>query len=303
MRGARIIAIQSRAWEARKPDGLRSNRATGSGIGPLLQRRCRRAPRRGLPPARHDDIELAHPPKRAGPGAAGARPAAGLPDARPPPRPGPPPDPADAATRRRELLAQPHPPRRPAGPRPGGPLGDPGGLDLAARRGGARRKLPDAAGPLPRSGLRPGAGDLLHLWPAGLPVRLAPGSLGAGRAQRQGRLARRLCRSLEVLDRAARPGPGAEAPPAASLRHLRQAPAADGRGRPCPAALPGLAGASRGALAGPARLLGRAEPPGGQPRRPCRQVSRRGGRALPDPRLSRFRVVEDESGFSVVEEA
>ncbi len=86
------------------------------GTGKLLHRRRRGAAPAGLPPVWHDDIELAHPPQRAGPETAGEGPAGDLPGTGPAARPRAAPDPADAAARRRELLAQPHPPGRPARP-------------------------------------------------------------------------------------------------------------------------------------------------------------------------------------------
>ncbi len=185
-----------------------------------------------------------------------------------------------------------------------GPRRDGRGNSAVTARGRAAPSASALRPPLSRSRLRPGPRRLLHLRPAGLSLRLAPGSLGQC-AQRQGRLARGLCHGLEVLARPACAGSGAEAPPAAPLRDLRQAAAAHRRGRPRPAALSGLARAPHPPLAGPARLLGGAEPPGGEPRRPCPEVQGRGRGALPDAAAlalpggrGRVRVQRDRGGLS-----
>jgi hypothetical protein len=66
--------------------------------------------------------------------------------------------------------------------------------------------------------------------------------------------------------------PPAETRPSSPLRHDRQAPPPNRRGRSSHAAVPGLARASRCALAGASRLLGRAEPSSHQLHRSPRQM-------------------------------
>jgi hypothetical protein len=63
--------------------------------------------------------------------------------------------------------------------------------------------------------------------------------------------------------------------------NARAAAPARRRGRPPRAAVPGAARAPGPCLARPSHLLGRAEPAGGQPGRPRREVLRRNGRARP----------------------
>src|SRR5215211_2465369 len=175
----------------------------------------------------------------------------------------------------RALLAGPSVARRP--PRPGArpPQRRAAGLGLERAR-----ELQDAAGAVSRRALCQGAGLLLHLRPAGVPVRLAPRRFG--RRPREPRpMARAVRRGMEVLERAERSGPAPEAPARTPLRDDRTAAPARRRGRPPRPAFPGFAPAPRPALARPPRLLGHAEPAGHQPARPRREMRRRSGRPGP----------------------
>jgi len=178
-------------------------------------------------------------------------------------------------SRRRVLLARPPAARRSSRPGARPPQRRAAGLGL-----GRGRELPDAAGAVSRGALRQGAGLLLHLRPAGVPLRLAPRP--CGRRPREPRAVARALRSgLEVLERAERSGPSLEAPARTPLRDDRTAAPARRRGRPPHPAFPGFAPAPRPALARPPRLLGHAEPAGHQPSRPCREMRRGGGRPGP----------------------
>ncbi len=139
-------------------------------------------------------LPVARVAQRRRPGAAGKVAAGFVSASGAAPRPVAAPGAADAAARRRELLAPPHPAGRPAGPGARRRLRPAGGLDLAPRhleprgaasrqkaprqgrgrlvRGGAaeRRASPSASGcagaAVPRGAPCPGQGALLHLRPA-----------------------------------------------------------------------------------------------------------------------------------------
>src|SRR3954452_6476475 len=213
--------------------------------------------------------------QRAGPRAPPQGGAGGIPEAGAAPRAGGALDSRAAVAGGRALLAGPPVARRP--PRPGARPPQRRAAGLGLERG---RELQDAAGAVSRCALRQGAGLLLHLRTAGVPVRLAPRP--CRRRPREPRpMARALRRGLEVLERAERSGPPLEAPAGTSLRDDRTAAPARRRGRSPHPALPGFAPAPRSALARPPRLLGHAEPAGHQPPRPCREMRRRGGRPGP----------------------
>ena len=105
-------------------------------------------------------------------------------------------DPRTAVARRRVLLARPPAARRSACPGARPPQRPAAGLAL--ERG---RELPDAAGAVPRPALCQGAGALLHLRPAGVPLWLAP-RFCRRRPHEPRAVARALRRGVEVLERA-----------------------------------------------------------------------------------------------------
>ena len=181
---------------------------------------------------------------------------------------------ADAAACRRCLLARASGARRSPGAGAGRAQRRARGMELALGNRCGRRsadEFPQPAGSLSGAGARAGARVLLHLRPAGLPPRLARGSVGCG-FQQERRLAHRLRDGVAVLERSERLCPSPQAAAATPVRRNRAAPLENRRDRPQSAAVPGLARAAGSAMAGTAGLLGRAEPAGDQSRGSRRQM-------------------------------
>ena len=190
----------------------------------------------------------------------------------------PPLHPADAAAGGRLLLARPSGARRPARPRAGGEDRRARRLDLAARlrpRQGSAGHVPRSRRALSREEAPPRPGLLLRVRPAGVCVRLASRPVGA-RAEPQGAVAHRLRDGVAPVERAERFRKSPAPRPAAPLRADRRPAVAHRRGRSPRPAVPGVARASRHAVAEAARLLGPAQPADDQPRRPRGEMRRRG---------------------------
>jgi hypothetical protein len=126
-------------------------------------------------------------------------------------------------------------------------LGDKAGSRETARPHSGRCKtglaggeLPGSAGALSGAPLFARSRLLLHLRPAGLPVRLACGPVGLWR-EPECRLASRLRGRLELVDGAKRSCARPQAPAATALRGNRREAMEDRRGRPPRPAIPGVA--------------------------------------------------------------
>src|ERR1041385_4236326 len=151
-------------------------------------------------------------------------------------------------------------------------------MDVAAEGRAKKRfarELPRTTCPLSRKGLLARPRILLRVRAAGVPARLARGSVGS-RAEPECDLAYGLRGLVALVECAERLRQALAAPATAALRRNRCAAVEDLGGRSSCAAIPRLARASRDGLAVATVVLGLAEPAGDQSRRPHGEMRRRG---------------------------